>query len=300
MLDVDSPSRPGLRVEVASGGRMLLRQDARPVLLARVAAYHRGVDYARLAGYRSPVAPCRAARARAAAGFGPAEGAARWARSFAADLAASWTGPLHAGRWVLARDDRAARPAGTPDYWSHHASADSGYVGWDCFLPGRRAVLPLRALSPPDAARVKAYRKQARDGTLPPVLTWFIGGLDSDVLLDGHDRLAAALAEGQEPAALSLTLLGDERTQEQARNHALSQYARDMALAENLIASGRRLPQTGYLQANRSLGRALRDIGSWPGRTRAWLLTGGAAAWQQEAEALPANLTWTSDPADPA
>ncbi|MGB8939405.1 MAG: hypothetical protein WCD21_04060 [Streptomyces sp.] len=40
-----------------------------------------------------------------------------------------------------------------------------------------------------DDPRVKAYRKQARDGTLPPVLLWWVSGLDCHLVLDGHAGL---------------------------------------------------------------------------------------------------------------
>ncbi len=61
---------------------------------------------------------------------------------------------------------------------------------------GSYALLPLRRASPPESGRVKAWRKRARDGTLPPVLVHYVEGLTMFVLLDGHDRYAAARAEG--------------------------------------------------------------------------------------------------------
>ncbi|UQA92281.1 hypothetical protein [Streptomyces halobius] len=69
----------------------------------------------------------------------------------------------------------------------------------------------MRPLSAPDAPRVKAHRRQHHEGILPPALLWWVGGLDSLVLLDGHDRLAAALAEGGRPAALALARERPER-----------------------------------------------------------------------------------------
>ncbi|MFF5725047.1 hypothetical protein [[Kitasatospora] papulosa] len=56
----------------------------------------------------------------------------------------------------------------------------------------------------PGDSRVKAYRKQAREGTLPPVLMWWVSGLDCHLILDGHARLAAAIAESVEPPLLRL------------------------------------------------------------------------------------------------
>lgn len=76
------------------------------------------------------------------------------------------------------------------------------FEGWGAHAPCR--VFPLRAFSEPDGARVKAWRKHARDGTLPPVLLWFVRGLEMMVILDGHDRLRAAIAEGTVPPVLAL------------------------------------------------------------------------------------------------
>ncbi|MFF5517656.1 hypothetical protein [Streptomyces coeruleorubidus] len=67
----------------------------------------------------------------------------------------------------------------------------------------------LRPLSPPDAPRVKAYRRRAREGTLAPVLLWFVSPLDVRLILDGHDRAVAALAEGSDPECVILERLVD-------------------------------------------------------------------------------------------
>ena len=39
---------------------------------------------------------------------------------------------------------------------------------------------------------------------MPPILLWFVHGLETTVILDGHDRLRAAIAEGVVPRALVL------------------------------------------------------------------------------------------------
>jgi hypothetical protein len=59
--------------------------------------------------------------------------------------------------------------------WRHEVAAGpAGYLDW---TDGRQGVLPMRALPGPEGGRVKAYRKLAREGTLPPVLLWWISGL---------------------------------------------------------------------------------------------------------------------------
>ncbi|MFG2333996.1 hypothetical protein ACGFMM_30875 [Streptomyces sp. NPDC048604] len=78
-----------------------------------------------------------------------------------------------------------------------------GYIDWFTHS-GSWEVLPLRPMPGPRDSRVKAYRKQAREGTLPPVLLWWVSGLDCHLVLDGHARLAAAIAEFIEPPLLQL------------------------------------------------------------------------------------------------
>ena len=48
-------------------------------------------------------------------------------------------------------------------------------------------------------ARVKAYRKQVREGMLRRVLLCWVSGLGCHLILDGHARLASAIAESVEP-----------------------------------------------------------------------------------------------------
>ncbi|WP_244409648.1 hypothetical protein [Streptomyces albofaciens] len=57
---------------------------------------------------------------------------------------------------------------------------------------------------------MKAYRKHARENTLAPVLLWWVSFLDGWLLLDGHGRAAAALAEGTQPACVELTRVPDD------------------------------------------------------------------------------------------
>ncbi|GAA4583610.1 hypothetical protein GCM10023194_21410 [Planotetraspora phitsanulokensis] len=262
---------------------MLLRQGERPLLFARVADYYRGVNFLRAPGFRSPVAPCRSDRARALATYEPDETHARWARVFAADLTTAPEGPLHTGRWIITRHDAGER-------FSHvHRSErwqllidDHGYINWFT-TPCPWDVVPLRRPSPVDSSRVKAYRKQARDGTLPPILLWWISGLSCYVLLDGHDRFVAALTEDQEPPALVLALREDEQAKDASRKWALQYYAEAMDHVESQIAAGTAHPYNAFTRVNRQLGEALKSIeGTWA-PTRAWLIRGGIDAWRRQA-----------------
>jgi hypothetical protein len=283
-FDVDAPARPDLRVEVAGGRRMLLRQGTRPLVFARITDHYYGVDFLRAGEVRSPVAPCRADRARALAASGPDEAVARWARAFAGELSTAAEGPLHTGRWTLTRHDGGRRFAHLPpaERWLLLAGDHDGHINWFT-APSGQDIVPLRAPSALGAARVKAYRKQARDGVLPPILLWWISGLCCHVLLDGHDRIAAALAEDREPPVLVLALQGDEEEKSMGRDWALWHYARAMAQAESQVTAGTSHAFTGFVAVNRRLGETLADIENAWGRTRAWPVPGGADAWQRQA-----------------
>ena len=226
-LTVGTAALPCLRMLVTGGGRMLLVQGTAPVLVARVQTGHYGIAYALTGAYRSPVAPLRAGAARPVAG---------WAHEFATALQGS--GPLYAGRWVLAGGRRDVRPP-----------PETGWVDW---FSGPRPVVPLREPGTAGASRVKAYRKQARDGSLPPVLVWWVSGLDCAVVLDGHDRLAAALAEGVRPQVWELMAVQEAAAGQAA---ALERHeSAERAVAEMAQAAAARQAGTGGVVTGRGSG----------------------------------------------
>ncbi|MFE0824416.1 hypothetical protein ACFW4M_17590 [Streptomyces sp. NPDC058794] len=200
VLDVRGrPGPPPLRfVRPDDGAPPALHQGYRPLFLARSSGDGccRELHLRRLPGHRSPLPPLRAASMR-----GPAD----WRHRCARWLEDASDGPLHDGRWGLT-----TRASFAPGIWTEDFVRD-----WpDCVLEllcggGWHGVLPLRPLSEPGAARVKAYRKHARDGTLAPVLLWWVSFLDGWLILDGHDRAVAALAEGSEPECVVLARLPD-------------------------------------------------------------------------------------------
>ncbi|AWN30743.1 hypothetical protein [Streptomyces sp. NEAU-S7GS2] len=282
-LAVDGPARPPLRAEVADGRRLVLLQGDQVVLLARQRVTHHGVHYARTGRYTSPIPPLRAETARTYREACPDDDAwfARWAHHFASALRESANGPLHEGDWHL-------RPGMSPyavdAYWETLAQhdPDRGHIAWFCGSPAHdsRDLLPLRPLSTPDAPRVKACRRQYREGVLPPVVLWGISALDTSVVLDGHDRLAAALAEGGRPPVLRLNRAGLPEL------HALLAQP-DLRAYEERIASLQRQRDAGdplapYKIANegRRLAQLLHEAHSGGHLTRGWPLPGGSPAWE--------------------
>ncbi|MFF0739114.1 hypothetical protein ACFYVL_01830 [Streptomyces sp. NPDC004111] len=279
-LDVRDLGRPELCVFTA-GPRLLVSQLSRPVLLAVVEEPLQGVDFWRTDAYRYFVPPLRADAARALAGSPE-----RWAHRFARHLGDSPGSPLHEGRWLLSCESpfrRWRHPATShAEYWNSMLveGHPEGYLDW--FLhSGSWEVLPLRPMPGPDDGRVKAYRKQVRAGTLPPVLLWWVSGLDCHLVLDGHARLAAAIAESVEPPLLHLhrTVPGDDLA---ARiDDAVDFYAYEMARFASLRAVHGPTVPDGAATAGPQLARLLHDLNTVQQPTWAWPLPGGEDQWRR-------------------
>ncbi|WP_255950845.1 hypothetical protein [Streptomyces odontomachi] len=193
------PGPPALRFERITGRRWLLRQGGRPLIQARSEGDGccRDLHLRRLPGQRSPLPSLPAARLR---------GGANWPHRYARWLEETAHGPLHHGRWLLT-----SRTTFAPGIWDCDLVSDWPDATIELLCGGGwHGVLPLRPLPAPDAPRVKAYRKHAREGTLAPVLLWWVSFLDGWLLLDGHDRAAAALLEGGPPACVELVRVPDD------------------------------------------------------------------------------------------
>ncbi|MGW6419647.1 hypothetical protein [Streptomyces sp. NPDC055055] len=290
-LDIDGRPRPGLGV-FSAGPRLLVSQHSRPVLLAVVDEQLDGVDFRRGDGYRSPVPPLRADEARALAG-----GPERWAHRFARHLVDSPDSPVHDGRWLLSCDSPLLRGRHADDSHAEHWGSmlvdghPDGYIDW--FLHSHAwEVLPLRPMPDSDDSRVKAYRKQAREGTLPPVLSWWVSGLDCHLILDGHARLAAAIAESVEPPLLQLhrTVPRDEWAV--GVDQAVDSYASDLARFAELRATHGPTVPDGAAAAGPELVRALHDLNTARRPTWAWPLPGGEEQWRRIAREVTAGEEW--------
>ncbi|MFE7711424.1 hypothetical protein ACFU6I_37970 [Streptomyces sp. NPDC057486] len=290
-LDVQDRQKPGLCV-FSAGPQLLVSQLSRPALLAVVDEHLQGVDFWRTNEYRSFVPPLRADVGHALAGSPE-----RWAHRFTQYLIDSPDSPLHEGRWLLSCDSllRRWRPADAShaEYWGSMIvdGHPAGYLDW-FFHSHSWEVLPLRPMPDADDSRVKAYRKQAREGTLPPVLLWWVSGLDSHLILDGHARLAAAIAESIDPPLLQLhrTVPRDDlvaRTDE-----AVGFYEDELArFAELRAVHGPTIPD-GTATAGPQLVRILHDLNTTQQPTWAWPLPGGETQWRRIALEVTAGQDW--------
>jgi hypothetical protein len=208
---------PVLRVR-AGQRRIAIACDAEPVLWAHVHRLHYGLWLLHAARRESwSVVP--PILSRVITRFGDATNRdawwRAWARWFAEQLCASERTPLSPGRWCFVVADaaglRATQRAWTPTSWSRfgvlrdvRTCLDSPPLRWESWwTTGSSAVLRARSVAP-EAARVHAFRKRVSGRTLPPVLVGYVSGLDMHVVLDGHDRLRAALLEQTTPPIIVL------------------------------------------------------------------------------------------------
>ncbi|MFP2931232.1 hypothetical protein ACLESO_39785 [Pyxidicoccus sp. 3LG] len=151
-----------------------------------------------------------------------------WARHFLRQLEDAEASLVHSGRWCLSPVKVIAAQDALPNcplqvgignhpepphdletalrFEPFQIQRWSSWIDSDCLWPEVRRgdVLSLRAPSRVDDGRVKAWRKHVRDGTLPPVLLFYARLADMWLVVDGHDRLHAALLEGATPPVLGL------------------------------------------------------------------------------------------------
>ena len=233
-LSVDT-RRPGLVVEASRSRRLRIVAGQRTYLWARVEEGSYGAWVLRSKSLE-PIAivdPIRTGEARARSSI------SEWTRWFARALERSERSPLRTGDWQLTRlrrnlsthssdafapEDNHRMPSPAFALKNALELPQCHYIDWGC--SGSGEIIPLREPSPADAARVKAWRKHARENTLPPVLLWWVTGLEAYVILDGHDRLRAAQLEGVDPALITLWQPREVevRANEELRRHFVAAY----------------------------------------------------------------------------
>ena len=205
----------------------------------------------------------------------------------------SLVSPLYAGRWWLMPGEVRERDAG----WLSTGVAgrslasvchldrvatqpSAGYAAWD--FGDALEPLAMRAMSEPNEGRVKAWQRALREGYMPPALLMWMSGLDRYIILDGHDRIAAAIAEGTPPSVLVLCHMQEqERVADTSRSKAMTdEVARQLATSRSLDLRPNRPFRVET--ANRLLIEAFDDRPYLAPVSRAWPLDGGASRWQSQ------------------
>jgi hypothetical protein len=258
---VAGPRRPALRVEIAEGRRLRVAGRT-PALWARVDPGWYGAT-ALLGDAPRVLPPFRAAEARA-----PRRG---WLWELLERLVASPESPLYEGEhalvpWTVERN---------VDHWTGVCRATLASVFW---IDAQTVpVVPLRPLPPTDDARVKLFRKLARDGRLPPVVLQRVSGLSATIVVDGHARLTAALEAGGPVPALCLMPAIVTAAPDPHENRPVFEQVYESMAAEgrDLVGANAALSD---LYTRRPVARP----------TRAWPIAGGAAGWDAEVRARAA------------
>lgn len=199
LISIPKDHKAGFAVSVCPPDRLRVSAGDEPIYWVRIEDGYYGYEFLRKEGASSwsIIPPIPFHVVDEIADGDPSSRTQRWSKQYASWRWASTRSPLSEGDWALGPHMR----------WHEHnvltmreiegiaAHKTRGYIDWDHLVH----PLPLREMSPADSGRVKAWRKLARRGELPPVLLYWISGLVAYVVLDGHDRLLAAQLE-QVPA----------------------------------------------------------------------------------------------------
>lgn len=302
--------KPALRMESGDNGRMRLVQDvpgaAEPAALfwATQLAEFAGVQLLRSdAEVEAPVAPSAldSAAVERHAVLPATQRLPSWSRVFAQALSEGPASFLHPGRWLF----MGARP--TAGAWKfeteklrlidatrrvdgvREALRADPVMFLDWWSGSCYQLLNLRAPRPPDDGRVKWWRKKAREGVLPPVLLWYLHGLQAYVIVDGHCRLQAALLEDRPPDFV----LAFSTFEQPAVLDPVGQRAMQASLQRHADEVARQLPRRRAIDTdslNALLITAFDDRPYLATRTYSWASRRPQAQWLNEVEARLAAL----------
>lgn len=229
----ESTTSPALEMVSGHHGRMALMCDKEPLFWASMLKDHSGAWLIFNAEHHAQqgLLPHVTSRDVEEAGRITQFKSAWWCRYFAERLLSGSTPFLASRNWLLRPmtfvppSAPRALNAHTPlEKWRFHSPVNHRSYGFDWSLYGedipdlsnlnritlvdwwwRGYLLSGRYDIDPQQGRMKWWRKKSREGTLPPVLVWFIAGLGSYVILDGHYRLQAAIEEGIPPEFIVLS-----------------------------------------------------------------------------------------------
>lgn len=230
-----SPARPPLHIRASTNGRMKLMHNDTPLLWATSERGHYGAWVVRSKkvpthSQLSPVAPIRSVDVDRYASHTQPERTKAWSRYFVSALSEGTSNFMSTGTWLargLSPDPSKTRfvNGDAPRGWHFtHGTADYRLPDWclageeiiDCqqssivrWLDWGSWQYKLIGLRPVDlmADRLKWWRKKSREGSLPPILLWYVAGLSAYVIIDGHYRLQAAIETNIPPSFIVLSII---------------------------------------------------------------------------------------------
>jgi hypothetical protein len=291
------PPKPKWRLEYAPPGRVRVVCGRHVQLWARIDDWWE--DWWVVQGERVPegvLPPIRADVLRQVRADPGSDGWwSAWARRYAQWLRESVCSPLYPARWWLTPLLPGVTPkenngsAGLPRSW-YPMKTEGGAESFERLFT--HEAKPLRAMSPEDDPRVKAWRKRARDGSLPPLLLAASSSLGIFFLLDGHDRLSAAQLEQKPVSAFSLQPVETVR-------HApdLQRQEAVWRAFEEVLVDPERSKRIPTSTVNATLLSAY-ETEHLHTRQRVWPLPQGRARWAREVRRRLAALGVDPDTSD--
>ena len=304
LLSVETSSKPMLRLHTALGAKMKLQADAQTLFWAHISDGYYGVNVLRTLPQSEHVnllPHIHSADLMQTKHLDKTEQAKYWAKFFVKALQNAPLSPLYGGLWALdfcflsKQYDQPLWLNRDHSKWCVTKAEDTQllaahdvYIDWaGC---GNSNIINLFAqhAKPENVDRIKWWLKVAKEQALPPLLLWCISALDAYVLLDGHDRLQAALINGIAPTCLvlsSYTECASYKLDEDKQKAILHQ----LDIAEKKIAAGIVVGSDTIAGINSALVRSFDNRPNPLYRTRT-VADLAAEQWLKETQAFKKQL----------
>ncbi len=293
--ETDAPRAPPVHLQSCNNARMKLIGPNGPIFWATFANDYYGVHLLKAnTDHFSPIASTAISSAEI-------ENRKRephenwlpsWARFFADQLAISPMSMLHPGLWMMQsvphkygwvfegmhENKSHIRNWRSPIYDVKDALEKDALVYIDWEAAGSARLLNLKVPNA-ESGRVKWWRKKARENALPPILVWYLSNLTDYVIIDGHDRLQAAILEDMPPDFLVLQSGNEIAVEPNFENQAKVLHSLEHR------AANKKFKPISTEDLNAVLIQAFDDRPEISIHTRAWATRLTQETWLAEVEA---------------